>query len=157
GVTVATVGLIIFFAPVVSRLQAIFDNASIRRVAQGLAIGAALLGYAISLRRSPSPMVVQLTAVVVGLAVAILVAVLAGRVRRRLRNGLIMTVLLTFVATANLPGIVTRIDLSKLSEFDLVFVENHFSLVLGQADRLAAGHRLGELVSPTYGFVLHLG
>src|SRR5262245_31377020 len=156
SVTAGTVGFIVLFAPFFSRLLPMFDSASPRRLAQGLAIGAALVGYAFSVRRGGSPMLAQLLSVVVGLGVSIAVAVLAGRARRGLRNRLFMTALLIVVATANLPGIFTRIDLSKLSQFDLMFVEHHFSTVLGQADRLAVGQRLGEFVSPTYGFLLHL-
>jgi hypothetical protein len=153
---IAMVGLILLFAPIISRLRPIFDNPSLRRGAQGLAIVAAFVAYVFAMKRSSFPIRLQLLSAIVGLAVTVVVAVLAARTRHGVRNRLIMTVLIIFVLSANLPALFTRIDVSRLSEFGLIYVEHHFSVVLGQADRLAVGHRLGEFVYPTYGFLLHL-
>jgi hypothetical protein len=89
-----------------------------------------------------------------GSLLAGVITVAARYTRLRSRNYMIGALLITLTIAADLLGLFTRLDLSHLNEFDVIFIEHHFSAVLGQAERLAAGHRLGELVIPRYGLLL---
>src|SRR5260370_41708562 len=95
------------------------------------------------IRRSASPLPAVLISLIVGVVGSTAIAMLASRVQRGMQNRVIMGGVIVLIVAATLPGAVTRIDLSRLSQFDLIFIEHHFSITLGQADRLAAGHRLG--------------
>jgi len=121
-----------------------------------LIVFAALLGYVYCVRRSEFPLWETLCFNFVGLSVGL--AFIAGSryARRPVVNRVVGLSLLILVAIADLPGLFTRLDLSRLGDFDLIFVQHHFSVVLGQAERLAAGHRLVDLVTPRYGLLLHL-
>ncbi len=154
-VAVAALAPVVLFAPCLRRLLPLFGRSFWRRATLGLVVCAALVGYAYSLRRSASLPREALWVDIVGLSVGLAFAVAAGYARRGLLNRVIGVSLLVLVAAADLPGFLTKLDLSSLNDFDLIFVEHHFSVVLGQAERLAAGHRLVELVTPRYGFLLH--
>ena len=149
---------VVLFAPTLGRLLPLFDRPFRRQAAWGLVTCAALFAYNFCLRRSGlylSPRWV-LWVDFLGFSVALALAVVAGYTRHGLINRVIGGSVLALVAAADLPGFFTKIDLSGYSDLDLTFVEHHFSVTLGQAERLAAGHRLVDLVIPRYGILLQL-
>jgi hypothetical protein len=148
----------VLFAPALRRLLPLLDSPSRRRAAWGLVACAALFAYNTCLKRNglslTSGRVLRMD--FVGFSVALALAVVAGYTRRGAINRAIWGAVLALVAAADLPGFVTELDLSGYSDLSLSFVEHHFSVTLGQAERLAAGHRLVDLVIPRYGVLLQL-
>lgn len=61
-----------------------------------------------------------------------------------------------FLAWAILPGLVRIPDLSSETPSTVTSIETHYSLVFGQVDRLAAGHRMFSEVKPAYGVLFHV-
>jgi hypothetical protein len=84
------------------------------------------------------------------------IAVCAIWTRPAHRNRIALFGLILLVLAADVPGFFAKLDLSRLDNFQIILMEHHYSVVLGQAERLAAGQHLGELVTPRYGLLLHL-
>jgi len=78
--------------------------------------------------------------------------------RRARRVGLVdrcaACLAITSVAAATFPSFVTMVDLTRIDPAALSFIEEHYSMVLGQADQLAAGRVIHAEVKPHYGLVL---
>jgi hypothetical protein len=87
----------------------------------------------------------------VGLAFGLGLSLTGRRWNRAL--GVLVALLL---AALLLPGWFMRLDLSHREWNIIEIIEAHYSLVLSSGDRLAAGLRLGDDVSPAYGVILPL-
>lgn len=146
---------VLLAAPYVGRLLPLFARTAWKRTATGVVVCAAVVVYAYCLRRGGIYPDGHIWGALIGLSGGLVAACLATYTRQRLRNRISLIVLVVLVLAADVPGFFTRSDLSTLNRYDVIFIEHHFSVVLGQAERLAAGHRLGELVTPTYGLLLH--
>jgi hypothetical protein len=148
------VGLLLA-APHLRRFLPTFARPAWKRTATGVVVCSALAVYAYCLRRGGIYPNGRILGALVGLSGGLIVTHLAIYTQQRLRNRICLIVLVGLVLAADVPGFFTRFDLSTLNRYEVTFIEHHFSVVLGQAERLAAGHRLGELVTPTYGLLLH--
>jgi len=149
-------GLVVFLllAPYLKRFLPPFRRVPLQTLVKGFVVFASVAIYVLQLRRE-GLFAHSFLKEFIGLALAVGVAALALYTRRRLRHRLAIIVLLAVVVAANVPGFFRKLDLTAFNDFDVIFSEHHFSLVLGQAERLAAGHPLGEMVTPQYGILLH--
>jgi hypothetical protein len=69
-------------------------------------------------------------------------------------NALFLAAGLVVLAAATLPAFLQRLDLSEHAWSRIVFIQYHYSAVLGAADQLVAGRRLFADVFPNYGSLL---
>jgi hypothetical protein len=151
---VLALALFLLLAPFLKKLPEIFDRSFWRRSAYAAITLAMLAAYAFCVRRGVIRPRAVLRADLSWISNALAFALLAGYVRRGLINKSIGLLVLALIAVAELPGLITRLDLSALDLTSSLLFEHHFSCVVGQSERLAAGHPLLEMVKPNYGFFL---
>jgi hypothetical protein len=145
----------LLFAPYLRRLLPLFRQVPWQLLVKGLVVCTSVAIYIFCARRGGGYPPSIRWGVLTGLAGAVIVATLAAYTRHRFRNRLALIALSALVLAAVVPGFFGTPDLTGFDDFELIFTEHHFSLVLGQAERLAAGHPLGEMVTPQYGLLLH--
>jgi hypothetical protein len=147
---------IVLLIPSLRGYTPIFGRPRWRRIAWGTTIFVGLAAYLFCLRRSGLPGGEALLVGLDGISKALAFALVAGYVRRGRLNRLIGVLVWALVAAVDLPGLVTRLDLSRSPLHELLMVEHHYANVLGQPDRLAAGHRFLDMVKPMYSFLVYL-
>ena len=151
---VLALAFLLLLTPFLAKLTEVFDRSFWRRSAYAAITLAIFVAYFFCLKRVGMPRRILVWEDLGWISKALAFALLVGYVRRGLLNRSIGLLVLTLIAAVELPGLMVRLDLSGRDRMANLFVEHHYSGVVGQSERLAAGHRLLDMVMPNYGFLL---
>jgi hypothetical protein len=153
-VDLAALAVLLFVAPYLTLPSAKLSSVPWEEAGKLFVAGGGLAVYTYCLKDATALRTIGLPAV--GILGSLAIAVCAIWTRPARRNRIVLFGLILLVLAADVPGFFAKLDLSRFDNFEIIFMQHHYSVILGQAERLAAGQHLGELVIPRYGLLLHL-